>query len=46
MRHEDEKKYMEQLKGLGHAVGEYVGDGMRETEDTEYEDIEVEAHQP
>ena len=25
-------------------MGEYVGDGMGETEDTEYEDIEVEAY--
>ena len=34
-RHEREKVFMEQLRGLGHAVGEYVGGGRAEIEQEE-----------
>lgn len=32
-RHVREKEYMEELRGFGHAVGEYVGEGMGDVED-------------
>lgn len=34
LRHEREKVYMEALQGVGNVVGEYVGDGQGECEDT------------
>ena len=34
-RHEREKVFMEQLRGLGHAVGEYVGGERAEIEQEE-----------
>ncbi len=33
-RHEQEKTYMETLRGLGSAVGAYVGDGLGESDVT------------
>ena len=34
-RHEKEKVYMQALRGVGSAVGEYVGDGQGESETME-----------
>ena len=37
-RHEREKVFMEQLRGLGHATGEYVGGGKADMEQEEIEE--------
>ena len=42
-RHEREKEYMERLLVLGHAVGEYAGDGQGETEDRDTDAVPLDA---